>query len=141
MKTFFSKLFVLPLFLAAGFFLMSASLPSEKAANIAGWELLGKKKVKYGLDRDEIKVTAKEGLFTKVQLRVKRGAINMHKCVLHFGNGDKQEVEIRKNIPRGGQTRVIDLKGGKRVIKKVVMWYDTKNKAKARAVVQVWGKH
>jgi len=136
-----SKLFFLPLLAVFAISLMSASYPAETAKAFGDWELLGKKKVNYGLDRDEIKVTAKEGLFSKLHLRVKRAPINLHKVTIHFGNGQTQNVNIKKNIAKGGKTRIIDINGGKRVIKKVVMWYDTKNRSKARAVVQVFGKH
>lgn len=104
------------------------------------WEKLGERKINRKLDRDEIFVTAREGRFSKIKIGVKESAINMHRCVIHFANGSTQEVNIRKNIPAGGTTRVIDINGGKRVIKKIVFWYDTKGlQNKARVVV--WGRH
>jgi hypothetical protein len=51
------------------------------------WELLGARKINYGLDRDEIMVTRAEGVFSAVQLRIKRSPINMHKLAIHYGNG------------------------------------------------------
>ena len=125
--------------------LTAETAPALKAAHIAAlpgpWELLGKRKVNYGLDRDEIMVTAREGGFTKLKLRVLKSPINLHRFVVHYGNGSKQEVAVRKKIPAGGETRVIDLKGGKRVIRKIVFWYDTKGLQKKRATVAVWGRH
>ena len=108
---------------------------------VGGWEKLGSRKVNYGLDRDEIMVTRAEGTFRKVQLRFKKAPINMHRMILHFGNGTQQEVKLQKTFRAGEKTRVIDIKGGKRVIKKVVFWYDTKNLAAKRGKVELWGKH
>lgn len=105
------------------------------------WENLGQRKVNFNVDRDQIVVTAKDGLFNAIKLKVKRGPIKMYRCVVHFGNGQKQEIDLRVNIPRGGETRVIDLNGGRRVIKKVVFWYESKPRAKVRAVVSLWGRH
>ena len=105
------------------------------------WEKLGQKKVKYALDRDEIVVTRLEGTFNAVKFKVLRGGINMHKCTIHFGNGEKQTVTLKSNFSRGGESRVIDLKGGNRVIKKVVFWYDTKNYADKKAVLMLFGRH
>lgn len=105
------------------------------------WEMLGAKKVNYGLDRDEINVTAKEGVFSALKLKVNRGGINLHRVAVHFGNGEVEELEVRANIAKGGETRVLDLPGNKRVIKKVVFWYDTKNYANQKAVLQLWGRH
>lgn len=105
------------------------------------WEKLGQRRVNYGLDRDEILVTAREGRFTRLKLKVRRGGINLHRCVVHFGNGDTQSLNIRENIPAGGQTRVLDLQGNRRVITKVVFWYDTKNWSGRRAILELWGRH
>ena len=105
------------------------------------WELLGVKKVNYGVDRDEIDVTAQEGFFTGLKLKVKHSPINMHKLVVHYGNGDVQEIELRENFRAGSESRVIDLQGNKRVIRKVVIWYDTKNLARGKGVVEIWGRH
>lgn len=105
------------------------------------WELLGVKEVNYALDRDDIMVTAMEGSFTAIQIKVKRAPINMHKLVVHYGNGDVEEIELRQNFPAGGESRVIDLPGNKRVIQKVVIWYDTKNLARHKGAVELWGRH
>jgi hypothetical protein len=111
------------------------------SATMRPWELLGTKKVNYGLDRDEIDVTAREGSFTGIQLRVKRSPINMHKVAVHFGNGEVQEFELRDNFRAGSESRILDLPGNKRVIRKIVIWYDTKNLAVGKGVVEVWGRH
>ena len=105
------------------------------------WELLGVKKVDYALDRDEVLVTSREGTFTGIKISVKRSPINLHKIVVHYGNGQVDEIEVRANIRAGGETRVIDLPGNKRVIQKVVFWYDTKNLARGKGVVELWGRH
>ena len=108
---------------------------------VTKWDKLGERKVNFRLDKDEIKVTLVQGLFTAIKLKVKDGSINMHKCVVHFKNGTKQNVNIRKNIPAGGETRVIQLDGGgKRIIKKVVFLYDSK-RPRDKATVALWGKH
>lgn len=105
------------------------------------WEMLGARKINYGLDRDEIMVTRAEGVFTAVQLRIKRSPVNMHKMAIHYGNGEVDEIELRENFRAGSQSRVIDLPGNRRIIKKVVFWYDTKNLAVGKGVVELWGRH
>lgn len=105
------------------------------------WELLGSRKVNYALERDEIVVTRAEGVFSAIQIRVKRGPVNFHKLVVYYGNGDKEELEVRDNFRAGSASRVIDLPGNKRVIRKVDFLYDTKNLANKKAVVELWGRH
>ncbi len=117
---------------------MSFTTLSEKAGP---WELLGARNVNYALDRDEIVVTRAEGFFTAIQIKVKRGPVNMHRLVIHYGNGEKEEIELRENFRAGSNSRVIDLPGNKRVIKKVDFLYDTKNLANRKGVVELWGRH
>ncbi|MCB0636269.1 MAG: hypothetical protein KDC54_06610, partial [Lewinella sp.] len=67
--------------------------------------------------------------------------INLHRCVVHFGNGDTQELQIRENIGPNGRTRVLNLEGNRRIITKVVFWYDTQNWSGRRAILELWGRH
>lgn len=105
------------------------------------WEKLGQKKVNYGLDKDQIVVTARDGKFKAIKLAFKGGKMNMHKCVIHYANGEKQNVSLKKNYSAGDESRRIDLKGNRRIISKVVFWYDTKNLARKKATVVLWGLH
>ncbi len=121
-------------------FAPAADNASTEALQPGRWEKLGQRKVNRSLDRDEIVVTGREGAFRKIKLMVRRSPINMHRCVIHFRNGSAQEVELRNNIPAGGETRVIDIDGNRRIITKVVFWYDTKG-LQDKAVVELWGRH
>lgn len=129
-------------FQTSNFNIQTSFAPNEiQLQTFRPWELLGVKKVDYALDRDEVLVTAREGRFTGLKVRVKHSPINLHKISIHYGNGEVDEIEVRNNIPAGGETRVIDLPGNKRIIQKVVFWYDTKNLARGKAVVELWGRH
>lgn len=105
------------------------------------WEKLGERKVNLGLDHDRIVVGAGDGIFSKLKIRVRNSGINLHKMVVYYGNGEKQELEVREEIQKGGESRVIDLDGRKRVIKEVDFWYDTKGIINDKAVVALWGRH
>ncbi|MBW1296516.1 DUF2541 family protein [Aquimarina litoralis] len=105
------------------------------------WEHLGARTVNYKIDRDVIKVTAKDGRFKKLKIKVTNGSLNMHRVVVQYGNGDKQEIKVKKNFAKGGATRLIDLKGNKRIIRDITFFYDTKNFSRKRAKVHVFGKH
>lgn len=105
------------------------------------WEKLGERRVNLGIDHDRIFVGSRDGVFSKLKIIIKNSGINMHKMEVHFGNGEKQEIEIREEIQKGGESRVIDLRGNRRVITKVDFWYDTKGLINNKAVVELWGKH
>ena len=104
------------------------------------WVRLGTKKVDYRVDRDMIHVGVRDGSFKKLKLVVTRGSLNMHKMVVLYGNGSKDEINLRHNFSRTSTSRVIDLKGNKRVIKKIMFIYDTKNFSNSKARIHVFGR-
>ncbi len=112
------------------------------------WVLLGERKVDFKAESDVIKVTATEGVFKKIQLRVKGRGVQFIDLKVTFGNGETHDVKIRKVIEKGGQTRVIDLPGKDRVIRKVVMTYRSvvtmktkgKKNATGKAHVRLFGR-
>lgn len=104
------------------------------------WKRLGTKKVKFKTERDVIKVGADEGVFTKIKLTVKKSGIHFKDMKVHFSNNDIVDVKIRRIIPAGGETRVIDLPGKNRSIKKVVFWYESTKKNSKRATVRLYGR-
>lgn len=132
-------------FMACTLFLFQAaeaSCPNKtKLVFQPKWELLGTRTVKFVNDRDEIMVTSSEGLFTALKIKVLNSAMDMNKMVVHFGDGSTEDIALKNVFRAGDESRVIDLPGNKRVIKKIVFWYDTKNYKKHRAVVELWGRH
>ncbi len=104
------------------------------------WVKLGERTVNHAVDRDEIVVSAKKGVFRKIKLKVKRRKVTFRSVKVHFANGAVQDVTLRRAIPAGGETRTIDLEGKDRVIKKVVFWYETTSVQGKRAKVQLLGE-
>jgi hypothetical protein len=61
--------------------------------------------------------------------------------VVNYGNGTKEEVEVRDRIPAGGQTRAIDLRGNDRVINSVEFLYSKGTwRPNARPRVSLYGR-
>lgn len=122
------------------FFIVFLLLGSAAAALAAGrWVLLGERTVTDRADHDTIVVTAARGDFTALKLTVHRRGVDFHRVVVHFANGGDQEVELRHTIPAGGESRVIDLRAGERVIRSIDLWYDARSIAGRKAVVRVFG--
>ena len=114
---------------------------SEVSAQKGNWEKLGSRKVNFTLDKDVIQLGAKEGAFSKLMIKVTGGAINMHKMVVQYGNGGKEEIPLKHSFSKGRNSRMIDLKGKLRLIKKVTFWYDSKNRPGKKATLHLLGKH
>ncbi len=105
------------------------------------WEYLGKRTVNKTFDRDEIVVTGAKGTFNALKFKVKHRAITLYDMKVHYGNGSVEDIKIRLNIKAGGESRVIDLKGKNRIIKKVVFKYETKPIKGKKAVIHLAGRH
>lgn len=110
-----------------------------RAQGAEEWQQLGVHVVDYTLDYDVMPVTYKKGTFNTLKIRVKNGNINLHRCMVTFEDGEKQEVEVRHQFTDGSE-KTIDLTGNTRIIEKITFWYDTRNKSSQKAVVEVWGR-
>ena len=122
------------------FFFACSSSKKVPAASSERWQKLGEKVVDYGIDHDVINVTYRDGYFSKLRFAAKGGAINMHRCVVHFENGRTQEIDLRHDFVKGSRSRVVDLSGNRRLIEKITFWYDTKNFSRNKATLSVWGR-
>ena len=105
------------------------------------WEFLGARKINKSYDRDVITVTASEGTFNALKFKVKYRPVTIYDMKVHYGNGTVEDIKIRYRVPAGGESRIIDLRGGKRVIHKVVFRYETRTVRGKRAEIRLFGLH
>jgi uncharacterized protein YxeA len=103
------------------------------------WRYIGDKTVAMRYDRDVLYVTGND-VFTRLQVKVTGAPLTMYDMDVYYENGDKQNVVLQCNFSQGESSRVIDLAGNKRRIKKIEFKYDTKNVGHGHARVAVWGK-
>jgi hypothetical protein len=104
------------------------------------WEKLGKVTANHNSDHDKIKVEGRHDDFRKLKFRVSDSPLNMHRVVVTYDDGAPESLEVRQEIPKGGETRDIDLKGGKRSIRTIEFWYDTKGLLNGKADVTAYGR-
>lgn len=119
-----------------------ASVSTAQTENILkdNWVILGSRTVDYAIDRDVIPINNRE-IFTALKFTVKNGTLNMHKCTVHFTDGDSRIIEFSDDGNKPNEERIMDLKGSYRTIEKVTFWYDTKNSSEKKSVVEVWGRN
>ena len=80
-----------------------------------------------------------KGRISEVKMKVHRGTVEVEKLWVRFKNGEVDHLEVRERIPEGGETRWIDLKGGKRCIAAIGIIGDTE-KSVDQARVDFWGR-
>jgi hypothetical protein len=103
------------------------------------WVLIGERRVSFMIDHDVIQATGNDN-YKQLKVKVKDGPVHIIDMDVHFENGDKFDVALKQRIPKDGESRVIDLPGGSRNVRKIEFWYETKGFRKGRGTVQVWGK-
>lgn len=101
--------------------------------------LLGERHVSDLSERDTISVGAERGRFSGLQVRVTGSAVEFKRVVIHFENGEEQVFSKNRVLARGDRSRVIDLRGGPRLIEKVVFHYEARSKGWDGADLKLFG--
>lgn len=104
-----------------------------------GWDKLGERMVDGKVDRDTIGVTRAEGRFTRVMVVVEHSALEMYDVDITFGDGEHFSPGTRYIFGKDTRSRVIDLPGGARVIRKVEFRYGNLPGG-GRAQIELWAK-
>lgn len=104
------------------------------------WKSLGKRKVGFGHDKDEIKVGKDEGTFNRIKLEVKEGAIILKSIEVFFADGNSKNYRIRQTLKDGESTEDLELPGNDRVITRIELAYETSDLFKNQARIEVFGK-
>ena len=112
---------------------------SHASSPMAKWVFLGSKTVDSGLDRDVVQVGYRDGSFQKIKIVVRGGGLNMHRCIVHFENGSKEEIDLRHSFSKNSATRIIDLPVDSRFIDRIFFVYDSKNNQTRKSKVMVFG--
>jgi hypothetical protein len=115
--------------------------PLKNTATAQAWSKLGERKVNFKADRDVISGRW-DGWFRALQIKVRGGSVNMQKMEVYYRNGQTEPIELKNNFTDGSESRVIDLPGARRLIEKVVFWYEsTGTTTGSKPVVELWGRH
>jgi hypothetical protein len=127
---------IVPVFLMVSIFLSACAF----TASVPMWLKLGTKTVSFGADWDELVVTGRQGTFNALKLKVERSDVHFDRIIVHYRNRTKEVLSIRNRIPAGGETRVINLKGANRIIRKIDFHYSTPLWEGKKAKVIVFGR-
>lgn len=119
------------------FFLLSFTVAKNNVQS--KWRFIADKNVRYGPDHDVIHVTGNDN-YRQLKLHVTDAPLKINDMKVYFENGEVFDVSVRSEIGQGGYSRVIDLPGRSRSIRKIEFWYSTVGVLKGTARVAVWGR-
>ena len=121
--------------------MMNAQKVTKPTGGMKGeWKLLGTATAKLTADHGAIVVAGPYDYFRQLKFKVTGSPLNMQRMIVRYDDGGAFEnIDIRYNIPQGGESRLIDLRGGKRKLKSIDFWYDTKGILHGKAAVTLFG--
>ena len=128
---------------AGSYFTANAQTQDNKNAIMVsdskGWHKIGETTVNFVKEREEILVTGSDR-FAAIKFKVLDAPIQLTDLEVYFESGDKQVIKVNSSIKAAGESRVININGGERDLKKIVFIYKTlPNRKDDKAHVEIWG--
>ncbi|TAH04814.1 MAG: hypothetical protein EAZ16_03980 [Sphingobacteriales bacterium] len=131
---------VLFMLLVTGIQVNAQRVVKPRPGATGSWRLLGTVQAGYAADHDVIIVRGPFDYFRRLKFKVTDAPLHMHRMVVRYDDrGLPENIDLRFNIPKGGESRIIDLRGRKRKLKSVEFWYDTKGLFNGKADVTLFG--
>lgn len=140
----FDMQYLISRLMPAGLLLLMLQAPAQQIKHAkpgppGSWQQLGFTTVDFKADRDVIIVTGADH-FRKLKFKVQDNAVNMLCMLVVYENGAPDKMDLRFLIPAGGESRVLDLRGNSRRIRKVEFWYQSQRPGfRGKAKVWLWG--
>jgi len=104
-----------------------------------GWHKIGSVTADFKVEKDAIEVLGADR-FKAIKLKVTDAPIQIYDLEVYYEAGDVENIQVRQDLKRGEETKVLDLKGYDRELKKVVFIYKTvANTKENKATVELYG--
>jgi hypothetical protein len=114
-------------------------MPGVVISDKTGWHKIGERTINWKLDHDEIMVVGADR-FASLKFYAAFASIDLKSIEVFYSSGDSQSISINNPIMMGTESRIVDLNGGERSIKKIVFVYKTlSDQHNEKALVEVWG--
>jgi hypothetical protein len=105
-----------------------------------GYQLLGRREVNFGIDRDSIDVDRAAGPLRQLLITAKMNPVEIFSIRVVFESGATFDSDVRERLFVGRDRLVLDLPGEVRKVREVTFRYRKLNNAVRRAVIELWGK-
>src|SRR5262245_61730028 len=135
------KVLIILFAIAASYGITSAQKPAVVVSDAKGWHKIGTMHADFQKETDEIAVFLADR-FAAIKLKVDEAPINLTALKVFYEDGTVEDVtsNFPFSIQPPGESKVIDLKGTERELKKVQFTYSSvNNKKDKKAKVELWG--
>src|SRR5204863_5805506 len=100
---------------------------------------IGETTADFKAEKDELIVLGADA-FKSIKIKVTDAPIHIADLEVYYESGDNESIPLKSDFKAGGESRVIDLKGNTRALKKVVFVYNTvPNSKNDKAHVELYG--
>ena len=113
--------------------------PAEEHAMRNGYVYLGERFVNGRADHDVIPVGRADGRFTSIMIVVENAPVEVFDIDVTFGNNERYRIPTRLVFGPDTTSRMVDLPGGARIIKRVDFYYGNLRGA-GQAKVELWAR-
>jgi hypothetical protein len=138
MKMIKSLAAVLVVIALSSFTMTATTYPPGKACHPAAWHYIGDKWADYGVDRDVLVVTGND-IYSKIKIKITDAPLHIMDMDIVFENGEQINVPLKNRFRQGQESRVIDLPGANRRLKRIELVYSTVGRARGKARIALWG--
>ena len=112
---------------------------SEKS-DVGGWVKLGTQTVSPGADYDELNITEATETFNRLKIKVLKAPVYIRNIHVIYEDNTSEGHIIKRNFKKGEASRILDLVGYERIIKKVIFNYSRRNSGPRQAHLEVLAK-
>lgn len=104
------------------------------------WQLIGKQSLDPGNDTESIEIGAEDRRYDGLLVRVRRSDLRITGMQIVYGNGDRDEVDIKETIFAGEDSPIIEIKGRPRFIDRIEIAYAAGGRRARPSEVEIWGR-
>ena len=115
-------------------------LAATAAPSPGQWVLLGTERVGFRPDKDVIVVGRDEGRFERLMLKVAGNDIRIGDVKVVYGNGQVEHLNIQEHIRAGQSSSPFHVAGHHRMIDRIELLYQSEQRWRGQATVQVYGQ-
>lgn len=131
--------------LAMLFLIVLSSFVSNKTrideyTELGGWVKLGTQTVSPGVDYDELNITDSDETFKHLKFKVSKAPVYIWKIYVMYSDDTSEGHVIKRHFKKGDASRILDLVGYERKIKKIIFNYTRRNTGKQQAELVVMAK-
>jgi hypothetical protein len=139
-KKIFQLMMVFVFFMGLSHDVQAQVVSQPRQGNAGTWRLLGTTQAKFVADHDAIYISGPYDFFRKIKFKVTDAPLTIVRMIVRYDDGGSPEkIETRYAIAQGGESRIIELRGGKRKLKSIEFWYETQGTVNGRADVTLFG--